>query len=423
MSNHLLVAVGLFSLSYIAIISEKINRMIVAMLGAVLMIGFQVLSQEEAFGIIDFNTIGLLIGMMVIVNILKRTGFFQYLAIKMAKAANGDPWKILFLFALTTVVSSAFLDNVTTVLLLAPVTFVIADTLKMNPIPFMVPMIFASNIGGTSTIIGDATTIMIGSATNFSFLYFMKNMAPIALIAFAVLILSMKFIYGKSLKASDENRAAIFALDESKTISDKNLLIKSLVILGITILGFILHQNLHLESATVALGGAMALLLLSKIDPEEILMEIEWNTIFFFIGLFILVGSLEKVGVIGMLAEKIVSLTDGNQFMTAMLILWIAAILSSILDNVPFVATMIPLLKSMEQLTGVTTPVVWFALAAGACLGGNGTLIGASCNVIIGGMLEKRNHKIGFIEYMKIAYPTMLLSIAAIAIYMTVVYF
>lgn len=423
MSNHLLVAVGLFSLSYVAIISEKINRMIVAMLGAVLMIGFQVLSQEEAFGIIDFNTIGLLIGMMVIVNILKRTGFFQYLAIKMAKAANGDPWKILFLFALTTVVSSAFLDNVTTVLLLAPVTFVIADTLKMNPIPFMVPMIFASNIGGTSTIIGDATTIMIGSATNFSFLYFMKNMAPIALIAFAVLILSMKFIYGKSLKASEENRAAIFSLDESKTISDKNLLIKSLVVLGITILGFILHQNLHLESATVALGGAMTLLLLSKIDPEEILMEIEWNTIFFFIGLFILVGSLEKVGVIAMLASKIVAVTNGNEFMTAMLILWIAAILSSILDNVPFVATMIPLLKSMEQLTGTSAPVVWFALAAGACLGGNGTLIGASCNVIIGGMLEKRNHKIGFIEYMKIAYPTMLLSIAAITVYMTVVYF
>lgn len=423
MSNHLLVAVGLFSLSYVAIISEKINRMIVAMLGAVLMIGFQVLSQEEAFGIIDFNTIGLLIGMMVIVNILKRTGFFQYLAIKMAKAANGDPWKILFLFALTTVVSSALLDNVTTILLLAPVTFVIADTLKMNPIPFMVPMIFASNIGGTSTIIGDATTIMIGSATNFSFLYFAKNMAPIAFIAFVVLIISMKFIYGKNLSASEENRAAIFSLDETKTISDKKLLIKSLVVLGITIIGFILHQNLHLESATVALGGAMILLLISNIDPEEILMEIEWNTIFFFIGLFILVGSLEKVGVIGMLAEKIVALTNGNQFMTAMLILWIAAILSSILDNVPFVATMIPLLKSMEQLTGVTTPVVWFALAAGACLGGNGTLIGASCNVIIGGMLEKRNHKIGFIEYMKVAYPTMILSIAAITVYMTVVYF
>lgn len=397
--------------------------MIVAMLGAVLMIGFQVLSQEEAFGIVDFNTIGLLIGMMIIVNVLKRTGFFQFLAIKMAKAAKGDPWKILFLFALTTTVSSAFLDNVTTVLLLAPVTFVIADTLKMNPIPFMVPMIFASNIGGTSTIIGDATTIMIGSATNFDFLYFLKNMGPIAFIAFTVMILSMKLIYGKQLKVTEENKQAVYELDESKTISDKPLLIKSGVVLAITIIGFITHQALGLESATIALFGAMVLLLLSKLDPEEILMEIEWNTIFFFIGLFILVGSLEKVGVITMLAEQIVNLTQGNLFMTTMLILWVAAILSSFLDNVPFVATMIPLLQNLEKITSVNAPVLWFALAAGACLGGNGTLIGASCNVIIGGMLEKRGHKINFVQYMKIAFPTMLASIAAIAVYISVIYF
>lgn len=423
MSNHLLVAVGLFSLTYIAIISEKINRMIVAMLGAVLMIGFQVLSQEEAFGIVDFNTIGLLIGMMIIVNVLKRTGFFQYLAIKMAKAANGDPWKILFLFALTTAISSAFLDNVTTVLLLAPVTFVIADTLEMNPIPFMIPMIFASNIGGTATIIGDATTIMIGSATNFDFLYFLKNMAPIAVIAFAIMIISMKLIYGKQLKVTDKNRSAVSTLDESKTISDKPLLVKSAIVLGITILGFITHKALGLESATIALFGAMILLLLSKLDPEEILMEIEWNTIFFFIGLFILVGSLEKVGVINLLAQQIVNLTQGNLFMTAMLVLWVAAILSSFLDNVPFVATMIPLLQNLEKITSVNAPVLWFALAAGACLGGNGTLIGASCNVIIGGMLEKRNHKINFIDYMKVAFPTMIISIAAIAIYISVIYF
>ncbi len=423
MGNHLLVAVGLFVLCYIAIISEKINRMIVAMLGAVLMVVFQVLSQEEAFGIIDFNTIGLLVGMMIIVSILKRTGFFQYLAIKMAKIAHGDPWKILFLFALTTTISSALLDNVTTILLLAPVTFVIADTLEMDPIPFMIPMIFASNIGGTATIIGDATTIMIGSATNFDFLYFAQNMIPICIIAFGVMIISMKFIFGKSLHASEERRNAVFALDESKTISDKNLLIKSGSVLILTIIGFVVHQTFNLESSTIALGGAMILLLLSKIDPEEILMEIEWNTIFFFMGLFILVGSLEKVGVINILAEKIVTLTNGNLYMTAMLVLWVAAILSSFLDNVPFVATMIPLLQNMEKITGVQSPVLWFALASGACLGGNGTLIGASCNVIIGGMLEKRNHKLSFIQYLKIAFPTMILSIAAIAVYMSFFYF
>lgn len=397
--------------------------MIVAMLGAVLMVVFQILSQEEAFGIIDFNTIGLLVGMMIIVSILKRTGFFQYLAIKMAKIAHGDPWKILFLFALTTTVSSALLDNVTTILLLAPVTFVIADTLEMDPIPFMIPMIFSSNIGGTATIIGDATTIMIGSATNFDFLYFAKNMVPICIIAFGVMILAMKFIFGKSLHASEERRNAVFSLDESKTISDKNLLIKSGSVLLMTIVGFVVHQTFNLESSTIALGGAMILLLLSKIDPEEILMEIEWNTIFFFMGLFILVGSLERVGVIGILAQQIVNVTNGNLYMTAMLVLWVAAILSSFLDNVPFVATMIPLLQNMEKITGVQSPVLWFALAAGACLGGNGTLIGASCNVIIGGMLEKRNHKLSFISYLKIAFPTMILSIAVIAVYISFFYF
>lgn len=423
MSDHVLIAVGIFALSYVTIISEKVNRMIVALLGAVLMIGFQVLSQEHALEIIDFNTIGLLVGMMIIVNILKRTGFFQYLAIKMAKMAKGDPWKITLFFAITTVVASAFLDNVTTILLLAPVTFVIADTLKMNPIPFMVPMIFASNIGGVSTIIGDATTIMIGSATGFDFLYFAANMAPIAVIAFLLMILVMKFYYGKQLKATDAQKQHIFDLDESRAISDKSLLIKSFVVLGATIIGFVFHRSFGLESATIALGGATILLLLSKLDPEDILMEIEWNTIFFFVGLFILVGALESVGVITFLGDKIIALTQGNLFFTAMLILWVSAILSSILDNVPFVATMIPLLKHMETATGVQAPVLWFALAAGACLGGNGTLIGASCNVIIGGMLEKRHHKVSFLGYMKIAFPTMILSIAAISVYMTVAYF
>lgn len=248
-------------------------------------------------------------------------------------------------------------------------------------------------------------------------------MAPIAVIAFAIMIISMKLIYGKQLKVTDKNRSAVSTLDESKTISDKPLLVKSAIVLGITILGFITHKALGLESATIALFGAMILLLLSKLDPEEILMEIEWNTIFFFIGLFILVGSLEKVGVINLLAQQIVNLTQGNLFMTAMLVLWVAAILSSFLDNVPFVATMIPLLQNLEKITSVNAPVLWFALAAGACLGGNGTLIGASCNVIIGGMLEKRNHKINFIDYMKVAFPTMIISIAAIAIYISVIYF
>ncbi|MGB7604622.1 MAG: ArsB/NhaD family transporter [Lutisporaceae bacterium] len=422
MQNYVLIALVIFILTYTAIISEKINRTVVALLGAVLMIVFQVIPQKTAFGVIDFNTIGLLIGMMIIVIILKKTGIFQYIAIRTAKASKGDPWKIFLLFCVITAVASAFLDNVTTILLIAPVTLVITDTLKLNPFPFLFAEIFSANIGGTATLIGDPPNIMIGGATGLGFMDFIINLGPAVIIVFIVTMVIMRFMFRKHFIVSEENKKKVLMFDEHKTIQDKNLLIKSLFVLGITILGFIFHQVIHLESATVALFGAVLLMLISKADPDEVLLEIEWSTVFFFVGLFILVGALEEVGVIRVLAEKLINLTKGNMLVTSMLILWMSAIASAFVDNIPFVATMIPLINNMQAISGVDVTLLWWALALGACLGGNGTIVGASANVIAAGMLEKRGRKIGFVEYMKLGFPLMLVSIVIATIYLIVFY-
>lgn len=420
--NHFLVAVIVFALTYSAIIYEKINRMVVALAGASLMIIFQVLSQEHAIEHIDFNTIGLLIGMMIIVLILKRTGVFQYIAIKSAKKANGEPWKIMVFFSLATALASALLDNVTTILLIAPVTLVITDTLKINPTPFLIAEIFAANIGGTATLIGDPPNIMIGGATQLSFMEFITNLGPIAAVVLAATIAILVMFYRNRMTVDDKNKAKVLKFDEKKAIQDKKLLVKSLVILTITIIGFVLHGTLGLESATVAMAGATFLLLVTGIEPEDILMEIEWTTIFFFMGLFILVGSLVEVGLIESLAKAVMSFTKGDLFVTAMFILWMSALLSAFLDNIPFVATMIPLIKSLEALSGSELTPLWWALALGACLGGNGTIIGASANVIAMGMLEKHGIKLGFFNYMKLGFPLMLLSIILSTVYLIMFY-
>jgi len=420
--NHVITAIAIFIITYGIIVSEKVNRTAIAMFGATFMLVFKIVTQDQAVENIDFNTIGLLIGMMIIVNILRRTGVFGYLAIKAAKSVKGEPWMIIVVFSIFTAVSSALLDNVTTILLIVPITLVITDTLEADPIPFVLPLIIVSNIGGTATLIGDPPNIMIGSASGLGFMDFIVNLAPIIIIIFAVIVLVFRFMYKKTLTITEEKRAAIMKMDESLAIKDTLLLKKGGFVLSLTILGFITHQSLGFESATVALIGAALYLLISGIEPEEILLEVEWPTIFFFTALFILVGGLEEVGVINFLAEKMLDVTKGNLVMMVLLILWGSAIASAFLDNIPFVATMIPLIKSMALLSGIAITPLWWALALGACLGGNGTLVGASANVIVSGMLEKHGNKLGFGRYMAIGFPIMILSVAIATVYLLLFY-
>ncbi len=423
--SYMVIAILIFIITYTIIITEKINRTVITLFAAIIMILIHVIDEEGAIKAIDFNTIGLLIGMMIIVNILKKTGVFQFVAIKAAKYAKGDPWKIILFFAIMTAISSAFLDNVTTILLIAPVTFVITDTLKINPIPFLITEIFAANIGGTATLIGDPPNIMIGGRTDLGFLDFLFNLTPVIIVIFILTIFLLKIIYRKSIIATDENKLKIMEFDESKTIKDKPLLIKSLIVLSITIIGFTIHELdfINVDTAIIALLGASLLLLISKVEVEEVLLEIEWPTIFFFIALFIIVGGLEAQHIIDNLAEYMFSMTQGNLMLTALLILWLSAIASSFLDNIPFVSVMIPLINSFsERCAGMDINPLWWALALGACLGGNGTLIGASANVIVGGMLDKNGHKLSFIKYMKIGFPLMIVSIIVSTVYLIIFY-
>lgn len=405
------VAVAVFLVAYGLIISEKIHRAVVAFAGAALIIILGILSQEEAVRGIDFNTIGLLVGMMIIVGITRRSGVFEYLAIKAAKLAKGEPVKILMLLTIITAVLSAFLDNVTTVLLIVPVTFAITKRLKINPMPFLLCEIIGSNIGGTATLIGDPPNIMIGSATGLGFMDFIIHLTPVVAIILPVTMGLMVLIYRKGMKVGEDEKKEVMALNEFDAIKDWLLLKKSLAVLALTILGFFMHQALNLESATVALAGAFLLMLVSKAEPENILREVEWPVLFFFMGLFILVESLVKTGVIEYLATQAIALTQGNYTLTAILILWFSGISSAFVDNIPMVAAMIPLLKSIGQMTGMAMDPLWWSLALGACLGGNGTLIGASANVVVAGISERNGVPITFLGFMKIGFPLMIVSL------------
>lgn len=417
-------SIVIFLLAYAMIIWEKINRMVVAMAGGLLMVLVGFLSQETAIkDDIDFNTIGLLIGMMILVAITRRTGVFEALAIWAAKVTKGKPLGLLGLLGLITAVASAFLDNVTTVLLIVPVTLTLTDKLDVNPMPFLITEILASNIGGTATLIGDPPNIMIGSAVGLDFTAFIVNLAPAAIVIMAVTIALLLFWYRNDLEVSEENRQKLLNLNPQEVIKDWALLKKSLAVLALTIIGFMLHGMLHLESATIALTGAILLMLVSREEPEDILLHVEWPTIFFFAGLFILVGGLKSTGVIRELAAWSLTITAGNVEQTGYLILWLSAIASAFIDNIPFVATMIPMLQEMGQISGMNLEPIWWSLALGACLGGNGTLIGASANVIVAGIAEKNGIPISFRHFFKIAFPLMIVSIIISHIYLSLRYF
>lgn len=410
MGTEQIIAIVIFSLVMIAIITEKINRCVAALSGALLMVLFNILPMEVGLSHVDFNTIGVLIGMMIFVAVVKNSGLFEYIAILTAKKAKGDPWKIMVSFIFITAILSAVLDNVTTVLLIGPMTIVITHILNLNPVPFLITQIIASNIGGTATLIGDPPNIMIGSAANLSFTDFVINLGPVVVLLLFVVIICFKFIFGKKLIVEESHKRNILSLDENKAIKDKTLLIKSIVVMIFILLGFTLHSIIHIESSIVALTGATIMLMIGNQDIDEILSSIEWSTIVFFISLFIIVGGLQEVGIINDLATALINATKGNPMLTMLIILWISAIVSSFLDNIPFVATLIPLILTMEA-QGIDVMPLWWATSLGACLGGNGTLIGASANIVLANVGQKHGYPITFKNYFKIGFPIMILTI------------
>ena len=429
----------IFLAAYAVIISEKIHKTVVALFGASLMLIFKILQQHEAFHVeefgVDWNVIFLLISMMVIINLMRPTGVFEYIAIKSAKWGKGEPFRIMAIFAVVTAVLSAFLDNVTTVLLITPVTLLIADALEVDPIPYLISCALSSNIGGTATLIGDPPNIMIASKANLDFMDFIYHLTPIVVVIMVSYIFAIRIIWGKKLKTRNELKDRIMRMSEREAIKDPVMLKKSLFVLGVVLTGFVFHGMLHFQPATVALFGAGILLLLSKThEPHHILAEVEWPTIFFFIGLFIIVGGVVKVGLITWMSVQVLDLTKGNLFATSMVLMWFSAFASAIVDNIPYVATMNPLIIDMaKQLWPHETGLqllqhpdlmpLWWSLALGACLGGNGSAIGASANVIVVGMSEKAGKRISFMKFMAYGMPIMILTVIISTVYVWLRYY
>lgn len=427
------VASGLLVTTYAAVISERINRAVIALFGASLMVILGILTQESAVEGVDFNTIGLLIGMMIIVAISRRTGMFEYLAIRSAKMVRANPAAIMVMMQIITALLSAVLDNVTTVLLVVPVSLVICERLKVSPYPFLVTLIFASNIGGAATLIGDPPNIIIGSRVGLSFNDFVLNLAPACVAIQLVAVAIFHLIWGRHFTATVRARAKVMSFDERGAIIDRGLLKKSLFVLAFVITGFVLARRLDLEPATIALFGAATLMMLSSVggSSEEQTRaaaksfgDVEWITIFFFVGLFIIISGVERTGLLEILANKLLSVTGGDLRITTVAILWVSAILSSILDNIPFVATMIPLIKAMAPSFGGPEGLLplWWALSLGACLGGNGSIIGASANLIVAGLAERAGIRFSFVKYMKVAFPVMLITIGLATVYVELRY-
>jgi Na+/H+ antiporter NhaD/arsenite permease-like protein len=419
MGSHELIALVIFLITYALIISEQLHRTTIAMLGALIMVAFGVLDQKAAIHYIDFNTIGLLVGMIIIVGITAQTGVFEYLAIRLAQIVKGEPVKVLIILSFFTAISSAFLDNVTTVLLVVPVTLSITHQLKVPPVPFLMSEIFASNIGGTATMIGDPPNLMIGSAVKeLTFLDFIDNLALINFIILAVTLFLFTVIYKKQLKSTAELKHRLLKKNAGDELNNYDLLSKCLFIIVLTLGGFSAHHLLHIETATMALIGAFLLLLLTG-DKYlvTVLEKVEWTTLFFFIGLFVIVGGLVETGLISMLAKKAIAWTGGEIKSTTILVLWMSAFVSAFVDNIPFVATMIPMIKEMGKLGIANLDSLWWSLSLGACLGGNGTLIGASANLVVAGLASKDGYHISFMKYLKIGFPLMLLSILISMIY------
>ena len=403
----------IFVTTYALIALDRIDKTIAALLGGTAVVAVGIVDQEEAFGAIDLNVIFLLAGMMTLAAILRRTGFFQWLAIRSVKIAGGDPYRLLIVLSVVCAVLSAFLDNVTTVVLLAPVTLYIATVLKVSPLPFLIAEILASNIGGTATLIGDPPNILIGSAAGLGFVAFLTNMGPVALVILVVFLASTRLLFGRDLKVHADVRDAVLALDEREVLNDPILLRTSLLVIGGTIVGFVLATPLGLEAGTIALLGAAILLLLSHLEVESVLREVEWPTLFFFVGLFMLVEAVVHVGIVDALAAGLIDLSGGDATVTTLGLLWLSGIASAIIDNIPYTAAMIPVVHQMGA-SGMPIEPLWWSLALGACLGGNATIVGASANVVVANMAGRAGHAITFQAFLRygllVAFASLVIS-------------
>ena len=418
------IAVGTFLIALAVIASERMHRTNVALLGAAIVVLFVGdFSQEEAIHSVDFNTIGLLVGMMIIVYLTQQTGVYDYVAIRAGQLSRGRSLAVTMSLAGTTALLSAFLDNLTTILLVAPITFLLADALDIDAVPLLIIEVIASNIGGTATLIGDPPNIIIAGATGLSFNAFIVNLAPIVAVTFAVVIPLLYLFFRSRLQVEERNRAALMNLNARASIRDAGELRRTGPILVLTVLAFFAHQALHVEPATVALTGAAIALLVTRVDLDEALSHVEWTTLFFFIGLFVMVGALEETGAIGHVADGVKDLTGGDRTAELFGITWIAALGSGVVDNIPFTTAMVPVVRELQQEAGATgDDAYWWSLALGACFGGNATLIAAAANVAMAGMAERAGTPISFLTFLKVGLPATIVSMLLVSAYIAIRY-
>ncbi|HEX5827462.1 MAG TPA: ArsB/NhaD family transporter [Candidatus Limnocylindrales bacterium] len=415
------VAAVVFLVTYALIATDRIDKTVAALGGGLLMVVLGVVPQEAAFEAIDLNVIFLLAGMMALAHVLGRTGFFALVGIRAAKLADGRPYLLMVLLATITAVLSAFLDNVTTVVLLAPVTLYVATVLRVSPIPYLMALIFASNVGGTATLVGDPPNILIGSASGLDFVAFLVNLAPVAIVCFGALLVLLRLLFHGRMDVDPRVREDLMALDEAEVITDPRTMRLALVVIGGTILGFLVHRQLGLEAATVALLGATVLLLVGRIEVAPVLREIEWPTLFFFVGLFILVEGIVETGWIDAAANALLEATGGDPTVTVLAILWFSGIASAIVDNIPYTAAMIPLVEGLGA-QGIPLEPAWWALALGADLGGNGTIVGASANVVVANIAAKAGHPMTFRSFLASGVVVVVTTLLISTVYLWVRY-
>jgi len=415
------LAGGIFLVAYALIATERFDRTLVALLGGLLVVALGIIDQHQAIDAIDFNVIFLLAGMMVIANGLAKTGFFEYVAARAIHVSRGDPFRLLILLSILTAFLAAVLDNVTTVVLLTPVTLSLARTMRVSPLPYLLSQVFASNIGGTATLIGDPPNILIGSAAGLDFGAFLVHLAPVVLVIMVGFVILMAIFFRGRMEDDATRLDRLAELDPASAIKDRGTMLRALAVLGLTVAGFLVHSVIGLEAATIALLGATVLMLVGPIDPHDALRDVEWNTLFFFVGLFMLIESIVHVGIVGGVATALADAVGGDLTLATMAILWFSAIASAIVDNIPYTATAIPIVQGLID-AGLANEVLWWALALGACLGGNLTIVGASANIVVANLAERDGHKITFWQFFKYGSAVVAMSLIVSTAYLWVRY-